>query len=317
MANVLMTLPEEMERTTPNKFAVIYKVDDEDCFDFAVGFRELGHNVFYVNWNDLRQGEFNRMFDSGQNIFVPPRRIDDMDLIFVYKMEGFLRRLPEFKVMVDRFEQSPAMVVNDPETIRHNIDKSYLWDLEQKGVRIIPTYQLNGNIDSLLQEHGRVVIKPRKGERGLDHILVSDPGDVAPVIGTEDRYIAQKFMPDIKNGEKSLVFLGFDFQHAVIKKSGPNEYKCNKTLGGSVQEYHPPQEELEFALHVLKAYASLGFPVHFSRIDIMNDEKGPVLMEAELLNPSIYANYIGRGREFGRNIAAYFDRVLHQQPVRP
>jgi hypothetical protein len=33
-------------------------------------------------------------------------------------------------------------------------------------------------------------------------------------------------------------------------------------------------------------------------------------MEAELLNPAAFANYSGRGAEFGRNVASYLEALL-------
>jgi hypothetical protein len=39
-----------------------------------------------------------------------------------------------------------------------------------------------------------------------------------------------------------------------------------------------------------------------------------LLVEAELLNPSIYANYSKLGPEFGRAIAQYFHRLLLKSP---
>jgi hypothetical protein len=66
---------------------------------------------------------------------------------------------------------------------------------------------------------------------------------------------------------------------------------------------------------VLKVYASLGCPVHFSRIDFIDSAHGPVLMEAELLNPAAFANYSGKGRAFGQKVADYLDRLITAQNV--
>ena len=66
---------------------------------------------------------------------------------------------------------------------------------------------------------------------------------------------------------------------------------------------------------MLKVYASLGCPVHFSRVDFIDGAHGPVLMEAELLNPAAFANYSGKGRAFGRKVADYFDRLIAAQNV--
>ena len=110
-----------------------------------------------------------------------------------------------------------------------------------------------------------------------------------------------------------MFFLGLQFQASVIKHpnpKNPNEYKCNESVGGTVAIYDPTSAELEFGLKVLKSYQVLGYETHFSRIDIIRDEGDPLLMEAELVNPSIYANYTGRGAIISEQVADYFKTQL-------
>jgi len=315
MANVLMTLAEDREATTQTHFAVKYRVDENDCYDFASALIALNHDVFFVNWNDLAAGKFTRMFHQNGRRFVEPVALADMDSIFVYKMEGFYFDLPRFHRMVRTFERSGALVINDPRTIRHNINKRYYWDLASAGVRISPVAPIDGGLRERLSKGERFVLKPLLGERGHAVILASEPADLAKVRGKECLFIAQKFMPEIREGERSLVFLGTQFQHAVIKRpaaNNPEEFRCNESLGGTVAVYEPRADELEYALSILNAYQSLGYPVHFSRIDLIDAEAGPTLVEAELLNPSIYANYSRRGQEFGEQIAIYFDQLMNR-----
>jgi hypothetical protein len=66
---------------------------------------------------------------------------------------------------------------------------------------------------------------------------------------------------------------------------------------------------------VLRAYASLGCPVHYSRIDFVDTADGPALMEAELLNPAAFANYSGKGREFGRSVGDYLNALIASNAV--
>ena len=125
-------------------------------------------------------------------------------------------------------------------------------------------------------------------------------------------------MPTIRDGEKSLMFLGLRYHHAVIKRpcpGNPDEFRCNESLGGTVTVYEPTASELAYAERALRVYASFGCPVHYSRIDFIDTEKGPVLMEAELLNPAAFANYSGKGRQFGRKVAEYLDRLIARTKV--
>lgn len=313
MSNILMTMAEEKESTRDDYFAVKYKVDEYDCFDFSNGLQALGHDVYFANWDDLDGRAFTRMFYDNEKRFVAPVPLNRMDLIFVYKMEGFYFDLPRFFRMLQTFADACRRVVNYPATIRHNIDKRYLWDLEKKGVRVIRTHNVDASVRERLGRGEPFVLKPIRGERGLGVMLVKTLDELTAIKGKEDEYLAQDYMPSIRDGERSLVFLGFEYQHAVLKKpsaSNLQEFRCNESLGGTVAVYEPTREELDFAQSVLKAYQSLDCPVHYSRIDLIQTEQGATLVEAELINPSIYANYSGKGVEFGHKIARYFHQLL-------
>lgn len=315
MANILFTLAEEDAKSTDNHFAVRFPVDENDCYDFAEGLKELGHTVYFVNWRDLDlfHGKFTRMFNDNEKQFVTPLALEQFNLAFIYKMEGFLFNIPRFMSMVTLFEKRCPTVVNHPDTIRHNIDKRYVWELQSKGIAMPDTILIGPELKTRLQRGEKWVLKPMRGERGLGAILASDMSTLSEISGKEQDYLAQEYLPEIRDGERSLVFLGFEYQHAVLKKPNRNneqEFRCNESIGGTVEIYSPTSAELAYATSVLQAYASLGCPVHFSRVDFVNGDRGPLLIEAELLNPSIYANYSKRGREFGRRIAAYFDNLV-------
>ncbi|MDX6693847.1 MAG: hypothetical protein QOF02_1450 [Blastocatellia bacterium] len=313
MSNILMTLAEERELTTATHFAVKYRVDENDCFDFSRGLQELKHDVFFANWDDLREGQFVRMFHDNRKKFIAPLALEEMDLIFVYKMEGFYFNRQRFFRMVQRFADAAPLVVNHPDTIQHNMDKRYLWELEKKGVRVVPTYYVDERVRERLAAGEAFVLKPVRGERGRDVMLARSVADLNAIKGRESEYLAQTFMPSIREGERSLVYLGFEFQHAVMKSpaaDNPQEFRCNESLGGTVAVYEPRADELSFAGQVLEAYESLGCPVRYSRIDLIQTGDGPTLIEAELINPSIFANYSNKGPQFGQSIARYFHRLL-------
>ena len=314
--NILMTLAEEPDKTTSNHMAVKYSVDEEDCFEFAEGLKDLGYDVHFVNWNDFNGKQFSRMFNYNKSRFINPKDIDIMDLIFSYKQEDFL--FPEnhqrYSQMISRFERSPAIVVNNPKTIRWNMSKTYLFDLAENGIDVIPTYEVDENLIERVNQREKFVFKPKIGERGLGQRLVQCSSDLEWLKGQAPHYLAQEFCPDIRSGERSLVFIGHEFTHAVLKQpnpNDPNEYRCNESRGGTVTLYHPSIEEFNYANRLLD-YVSQRFPIIFSRIDLVDVKGRPVLMEAELLNPSIYANYIGVGKEFGRKFANHLDGLIQR-----
>jgi glutathione synthase/RimK-type ligase-like ATP-grasp enzyme len=326
---ILLTLAEDTAASTAAHFAVLHRVDEHDCLHFAAALRARAHAVWYVNWRDidLHTRRLARAFHSNAGRFEQDVPLTRFDLAFVYKMEGFLLDQPRFLAMVKAFEQSCATVVNAPATIRSNIDKSYLFQLAGHGIAVIPSWRMGSDPDAatandpvaaLLAAGYFAIVKPLRAERGRG-IVRLDPaqGEAArhaALSGVDPiTHFVQRYEPAIRDGERSLAFLGHAFQHAVIKfpnPADPAEFRCNESLGGKVSPYAPTRDELDFAARVLRTSESLGWPVRFSRIDLVVAQDGPVLMEAELLNPSIYANYVGRGAEFGEALAAYFEMLM-------
>jgi len=306
-----MTLAEESELTTDNHFAVKLKVDDGDCYDFSNELQALGHEVFFANWDDLAGREFERMFHDNAKRFVAPPPLSTMDLIFVYKMEGFYFDLGRFFQMVETFAAAAPHVVNHPRTIRHNIDKRYLLELEREGILVPPTQLMNDSVRERLSRGEAFVLKPISGERGTGVTLVTTPDELDAIKGQEQKYLAQDFIPGVRAGEISFVFLGFECQFVFLKRaSNPEEFRCNTSQGGTAVLYEPTPEEMNFALRTLRTYESFGCPIHYSRVDLIRSDRGPMLMEAELINPSIFARYFDRGEDFGKKIAAYFHNLL-------
>lgn len=318
MSRILITMNEDTHETREGSFPVTYDVDEHDCLDYAKALRSLGHDVFFVNWKDLRGGAFSRMFHDNRKRFVNPVPLEDMDLIWVYQMEGFYAEMTRFLHMVEVFEKACPLVINHPETIRHNLGKQYLWALARYGVRVIPTYRVDDSIPRRLAAGERLVLKPLFGDRGRGVILASTPDDLAQIASCEEQYLAQDYEPSVRKGEKSLIYLGFQYQHAVLKRPFPgnaDEFRCNESLGGTVAVYDPTATELAYAENVLRVYASFGCPVHYSRVDFIDTERGPALMEAELLNPAAFANYSGKGPEFGHKVADSLDGLIAQNAV--
>ena len=281
MSNILMTLAEEREQTTDAHFAVKHKVDEYDCFDFSNGLKVLGHDVFFANWDDLSGRELTRMFHDNAKRFIAPVPLTQMDLIFVYKMEGFLFNLANSFGWLNLCGRIQAGF-NDLATLQHTLTKGISGTWRKKGIQVIPTRTVDDRVRERLAGGEAFVLKPIRGERGDGVMLVRTFDELSAIKDREDEYLAQDYMPEIRDGERSLVFLGFEYQHAVLKKpsaSDPLEFRCNETLGGTVAVYEPTSEELDFAQRVLKAYESLNCP--FTTADDMIQPAGPTLVEAE------------------------------------
>jgi len=204
-------------------------------------------------------------------------------------------RLDEFLAWIGRLEESGLSVWNTPSTLRWNCNKSYLRDLEQKGIAIVPTFW-PGKDFSLAEKMRELgwkiaVVKPRisatayrtqlvdagdppEGQRLLDELL-RGPG-----------VMVQRFMESVINhGEWSLVFFNGQFSHAVIKQPKAGDFRVQHDFGGSETAATPPTFVIDAAS---RAIACVDPTPLYARVDGVEHGVRFLLMELELLEPALF-----------------------------
>src|SRR5678815_4962964 len=93
------------------------------------GFEKQGFRAESVIWND------------------PDVDWNQFDIALIRSTWDYLDEQERFLQLLSHIEGSSCRLFNPLEAVRWNIDKNYLFDLEQWGVPIIPT-SLAGNIDA-------------------------------------------------------------------------------------------------------------------------------------------------------------------------
>ena len=82
-----------------------------------------------------------------------------------------------------------------------------------------------------------------------------------------------------------MIFDG-KFSHAILKKAKEGDFRVQDDFGGTVHDYSPSKEEVEFALKVIKACKSAPL---YGRVDIVWDqEKNIYLSELEIIEPELW-----------------------------
>ncbi|WP_052697720.1 ATP-grasp domain-containing protein [Luteibacter yeojuensis] len=179
-------------------------------------------------------------------------------------------------------------LVNAPELIRWNSVKTYLLELAGKGVSVIPTalYDADLGLDALCRQRGWVdiVVKPAvgassHGARRFEGDAIARDGDAhARTLAAHNPVLVQPYQAAIETErERSLVYIDGAFSHAFSK---PGFY-----AGGAanvLERHDPPEAELALARDTL---AALPVQPVFARIDMLPGANGPMLMEAELIEP--------------------------------
>jgi hypothetical protein len=245
---------------------------------------DWGHHVEGAPW----QGDFARF--QAADLIVLRSQWD-----YHYDMTGFttwLQRLAE--------AARPALPVYNPVALVHwNLHKSYLLDLQARGV-LIPASavsQRGANPATIYQQHGwsSAVIKPLAGASGhlVERVAYAELAAWAMRVRSQravGAWLIQEFRAEIQaQGELSLVFIDGAFSHAVVKHPQAGEFRINDQYQGRIARVEPASALIAQAHAVLA-----GLPVVplYARVDGVITSTGAFcLIELELNEPDLYFDY--------------------------
>jgi len=190
-------------------------------------------------------------------------------------------------------------LLNPISTVRWNLHKKYLADLSIQGVRLPPTqWLIKGStidIKDLLQHQGwnRAVVKPAISATAHNTFVVSanDAAQHQPIMNQlldQSDLLIQQFVPEIEQGEYSLIFFHKKFSHAVIKKPKAGDFRVQDDFGGSYNFIEPSDELIKEAESIL---THIKEPLLYARVDGVLVNGQFLLMELELIEPVLFFNY--------------------------
>jgi len=182
--------------------------------------------------------------------------------------------LPEFLRWVAKVEASGLPLWNPPSTVRWNVDKAYLAEVEARGARIVPTrFAGRGSRTSLLAlmlEAGwtEAVVKPSVSGGAFEtwraHRTPEDGARFARQLAQMD-CLVQPLVPElITDGEWSLLFFEGRYSHAVLKRPGPEDFRVQEEFGGLFAAARPSPEVVADATRALGA---TGRETLYARVD--------------------------------------------------
>jgi glutathione synthase/RimK-type ligase-like ATP-grasp enzyme len=192
-------------------------------------------------------------------------------------------------------------LVNPAELLAWNSHKGYLAELGDAGVPVVPTTLLrSGSTGSeraaALGAHGpELVIKPAVSAGARGTLRVDAAGAEArehlTALLRDGDALVQPYLPQVQDGEVSLVLFGGALSHAVRKLPATGDFRVQEMHGGRLAAHEATDAERAVADAVLRA---VPWPVAYARIDLVTAEGGPLLMEAELIEPELF---LGRDPE--------------------
>lgn len=209
----------------------------------------------------------------------------------------YFNRFEIFKGWLSKVE-TQTKLINPISQVRWNMDKWYLSEFAEKGIPVVETQYLKkgtkGSLKSIFENSGweEVILKPtvagtaRHTYRLNLENIDSHEEIFSSLIISEDLML-QPFQYNIlEKGEISMVLIGGEYTHSVLKKGKEGEFRVQDDFGGTLHDYEPSKEEIVFAEEVVKACSPIPL---YARVDIMWDNNNELIVsEIELIEPELW-----------------------------
>lgn len=200
----------------------------------------------------------------------------------------------KFLEVLRQIERSSARLENALSIVEWNLDKKYLKELEDRGVRIVPTVWSDAFVSAeRFSEWKRelaadeLIIKPTISATAKDTFRLKEfDGSLSDVFEGRS-YMVQPFMQQIvEEGEYSLFYFNGVYSHTILKAPKQGDFRVQEEHGGLISAVEPEPKMLESARRVNELIEPLPL---YSRIDLVRcDDGGFALMELELIEPALY-----------------------------
>lgn len=197
-------------------------------------------------------------------------------------------------------------VANRADVVRWNTDKVYLRDLAAVGVRTVATsFAAPGEHVEFLPDVAEFVVKPSvgAGSRGVGRFTadrVDEARRHAACLHAAGRTVlVQPYLDAVDAaGETALIYIDGRFSHAVRKGPMLPEGIAHPVHGHELYieeriETRPAQSaELALGAEVLDAvHDRFAVELLYARVDLLPGPDGPVLVELELSEPSLFLRH--------------------------
>lgn len=225
---------------------------------------------------------------------------NDFDSVIVRSTWDYQNDSEKFISVLEKINSSSAHLENDLDLMKWNMNKNYLFDLENKGVRIVETiWEKNFSSEAALEYFDRlksneIIIKPNISAnadntfRLTKEKLFEKLGELIKIFSDRE-FMVQPFMKHIVDeGEYSLFFFNGEFSHCVLKKPKEKDFRVQEEHGGKFKSVIPTEEQKRIGKNIIDKLASVPL---YGRTDLVRTTDNDfALMELELIEPSLYFN---------------------------
>lgn len=218
------------------------------------------------------------------------------ELVVLRSTWDYAERRDEFLAWLDGL----ARVVNPPAVVRWNTDKAYLGELAAAGVPVVPTTFIEPGA-ALEPFANKVVLKPRISAGGRNtaryeaHELELARRHLEALRAAGRPAMVQPYLDGIDvAGEAALIWIGGEYSHAITKAAllRPGQRPATGLfLAETIAAREASTAERDTAEHALAALPFGPHALAYARVDLLPAADGPVVLEVELTEPSLYLGY--------------------------
>lgn len=247
----------------------------------------------------------------------PRAAFDGADAVVIRATWGYYRALQAFRDWTET-TAAASRLFNPIELVRWNLRKDYLDKLDAAGVRVPRSHVVACEasvIAGVLDGEGwaRAVVKPATGASGHSVELLQRATLDAQVAALSDEsrssgVVVQEFLPEIAEGELSLVYFDGVFSHALRKRPPPGEFRSNSRYKPTRTAETPPAAVTAQGAACLAALPDRPL---YARVDGVVRDGTLIVIEVEVLEPALFMEFDPPSAE--RFAAATMRRL--QQPL--
>lgn len=234
----------------------------------------------------------------------------EADVVMPLLAWGYHIRADDWIAALEAMADARVRTLNDLHLLRWNTAKTYLSDLMDADVPVVPTRFIDRATPALVENArewlggGEVVVKPQISGGSHETIRLA-PGALMTGAPTGPAMV-QPFLPSVSGeGEFSLLHFGGVYSHAVGKVARADDFRVQPQFGSTIGPVTPPDEAMDVAAAVIRA---LDRPPVYARVDLIRCLDGSLrVMELEAIEPDLFFEH---APEAGARFAAAVKAAL-------
>ena len=242
-----------------NSFQLINRKTDTTLL-LALEAQRRGYKIYYYETKNLTfsNGKIYALskevkFNENKKIFYSVKKIKIVDLSKVKFI--LMRQNPPFNMdyitttfLLEKISNK-TQIINDPTAVRNMPEKLYSIDFIKLMPPTIFTRSIN-EIEKFKKKYKKIVIKPTHGYGGKNILFINksmEKNKISNYLKKHKHVMAQKFIPQIKYGDKRIFIIGGTIKGAIRRIPKKDSIVSNLGQGGKAVETALTKKELSIA----------------------------------------------------------------------